>query len=464
MTRQHTRSTAEQDTVAAIATPPGTSGIAVIRVSGDDAIDRVADRFRGTDIREAASHTLHHGRICDADDHVLDEVLVSVFHEPRSYTGENSVEISCHGGAVVSRRVLSSLLETGIRHAEPGEFTRRAFLNGKMDLAQAEAVADLIHAQSAEAHQASVRQLEGTLSRFVSGIRDDLLRTAGMLELSLDFAEEDVELLDEKQLATLFDDSISRLGAALDSYGSGRIIRDGMRVALAGPPNVGKSSLLNALLGTRRAIVTETPGTTRDYIEEGMLLNGEHMRFIDTAGMRQTDDRIEAAGIALSRDILREADIVCLMADARDGAREAVTIRDLALLEEEDARVLLLFNKADLVSADAAAALSEHGLVISAQTGEGISRLTDRLAELARAAMRPTEQGSVLVTNARHADCLRRGIDALKDARSARRDGMSEEILAYEVRRAIDALGEIIGIVTSEDVLNGIFARFCIGK
>jgi len=464
MTQQHTRATAGQDTVAAIATPPGTSGIAVIRVSGDDAINRVAGRFSGADIREAQSHTLHHGLIRDADDHVLDEVLVSVFHEPSSYTGENSVEISCHGGAVVSRRVLSSLLETGIRHADPGEFTRRAFMNGKMDLAQAEAVADLIHAQSEEAHKASVQQLEGTLSRFVSGIRDELMRAAGMLELSLDFAEDDVELLDDEQLATLFDESISRLDAALDSYGSGRIIRDGMRVALAGSPNVGKSSLLNTLLGTRRAIVTETPGTTRDYIEEGMLLNGEYMRFIDTAGMRQTDDHIEAEGIAFSRSILREADIVCLMADARDGASEALTVRDLALIEEEDARVLLLFNKVDLIPADAAADLAEHGFVISARTGEGMDRLTARLAELARAAVHTPEQGSVLVTNARHADCLRRGIDALEDARRARHNGMTEEFLAYEVRRAIDALGEIIGAVTSEDVLNSVFARFCIGK
>ncbi len=464
MTQQQTRATAGQDTIAAIATPPGTSGIAVIRVSGDDAIDRVAARFRGADIREAATHTLHHGRICDTRGRILDEVLVSVFREPRSYTGENSVEISCHGGAVVSRRVLSSLLETGVRHAEPGEFTRRAFLNGKMDLAQAEAVADLIHAQSEEAHQASVRQLEGALSRFVGGIRDELLHAAGMLELSLDFVEDDVELLDDGQLNTLFDESIRRIQTALDSFGSGRIIRDGMRVALAGPPNVGKSSLLNTLLGTRRAIVTEVPGTTRDYIEEGMLLNGEYMRFIDTAGMRSTDDRIENEGIAISRDMLRDADIVCLIADAREGARAAVSVRDLALLEEEDARVQLLFNKADLVAADTATELAEHGLVISARTGDGMDRLTARLAELARAARQTSEQGSVLVTNARHADCLQRGIDALRDAQRARRDRMTEEFLAYEVRRAIDALGEIIGAVSSEDVLNSIFARFCIGK
>lgn len=464
MTQQHTRATAGQDTVAAVATPPGTAGIAVIRVSGDDAIDRIATRFRGADIRKAASHTLHHGRICDADAHILDEVLVSVFHEPRSYTGENSVEISCHGGAVVSRRVLQSLLETGIRHADPGEFTRRAFLNGKMDLAQAEAVADMIHAQSEEAHRASVQQLEGTLSRFVGGIRDELLHAAGMLELSLDFVEDDVDLLDDEQLNTLFDESIERLQAARDSYGSGRIIRDGLRVALAGPPNVGKSSLLNALLGTRRAIVTDMPGTTRDYIEEGMLLDGEYMRFIDTAGMRNTEDRIEKEGIAISRAMLREADIVCLIVDARDGAREAIAVRNLALLEAMDARVMLVFNKADLVTAEDAAALAEHGLVLSALTGDGLNTFTVRLAELARAAVRTPEQGRVLVTNARHADCLRRGIDALEDARRARRDGMTEEFLAYEVRRAIDSLGEIIGAVSSEDVLNSIFSRFCIGK
>ncbi|MBN1449233.1 MAG: tRNA uridine-5-carboxymethylaminomethyl(34) synthesis GTPase MnmE [Bacteroidetes bacterium] len=453
-----------QDTIVAIATPPGSSGIAVIRVSGGDAIDQVAGLFRGRDLRSVASHTLHHGSLVDAKGDTIDDVLVAVFRAPQSYTGEHSIEISCHGGSIVSRRVLARLLETGIRHAEPGEFTRRAFLNGKMDLVQAEAVADLIHAQSEEAYQASVRQLEGRLSRFVTGIRDALLDAASMLELSLDFAEDDVEFLDVAQLRILFERSLVQLREALASYDSGRLLRDGVRVVLAGPPNVGKSSLLNALLGMQRAIVTDVPGTTRDYIEESMLLHGEYLRFIDTAGLREASDRIEEEGIALGREILQNADIVCLLVDAREGHQAGVAVRDLALLEDHDTRVLLVFNKTDLVPEDQVEYLSAYGIPLSVLTGQGMTELTQRLAALARSTGGSTEQGSVLVTNARHADCLQRGIAALEDAQRAHEEGMTEEILAGEVRRATQALGEIIGAVSSEDVLNSIFSRFCIGK
>jgi tRNA modification GTPase len=260
------------------------------------------------------------------------------------------------------------------------------------------------------------------------------------------------------------DDAIARLRAALDSYSGGRVLRDGARVALLGAPNVGKSSLLNALLGMRRAIVTETPGTTRDYIEEQILLHGEFIRLIDTAGLRETSDAVEMEGIAISRETLRQADIVCLIADARDGSGNAVKLREQAAIDEFDARVLLLFNKADLVDEAAAAALRGQGIVCSALLGTGLDQLTKRLAEMARELRGSSEQGSVLVTNARHADCLRRGIDALVDAQKAQQVGMTEEVLAGDLRRAIDALGEIIGAVTTDEILNGIFSRFCIGK
>ncbi|MCB2203942.1 tRNA uridine-5-carboxymethylaminomethyl(34) synthesis GTPase MnmE [bacterium] len=469
MTNTETMATTGQDTIAAIATPPGTSGIAVIRISGDGAVDLAARVFDGSDPRSAASHTVHHGMIRDADGEALDEVLLTVFRAPHSYTGEDSVEISCHGGSVVSRGVLTLLLGAGARAAEPGEFTRRAFLNGKMDLSQAEAVADLIHARSTEAHRASLRQLEGRLSGYVTDIREQLLHAAGMLELSLDFVEEDVEFLSSGQLGDMLTQAEARLQTALDSFSGGRVIREGARVVLLGAPNVGKSSLLNALLGTRRAIVTEMPGTTRDYLEEGLLLHGEYLRLIDTAGMRETEDLIEREGIAFSMEAVRNAEIVCLLSDARDGAVQAIALQASLLQEQllrEDAAtpVLLLFNKSDLVDADAAEELAAHGLPISALHGDGVDALGKHLAAVARELRSESEEGEVLVTNARHADCLRRGLEAIRTAATAQREGMTEEILAADVRRAIDALGEIIGEVTTDDILNGVFSRFCIGK
>jgi tRNA modification GTPase len=464
MTQIPSPSPAGQDTIAAIATPPGTAGIAVLRVSGDRAIAVASELFDGTDLSEAAGHTAHHGYVRDSGGGMLDEVLITVFRAPHSYTGEHSVEISCHGGSVVSKRVLQRVLDTGVRHAEPGEFTRRAFLNGKMDLSQAEAVADLIHAQTDEAHRASLQQLEGQLSRYVGDIRDRLLHAAGMLELSLDFVEEDVDFLSAEDTAKLLTEAGEQLRRALDSYAGGRIIRDGVRIALVGAPNVGKSSLLNHFLGRRRAIVTDQPGTTRDYLEEAVLLHGEYVRLIDTAGLRHTDDMIEREGIAISRETLRSADVICLLADARDGLDPAEALRAQLTKESGGGEVLLVFNKCDLAARETVAAIAGQGPVISVLRGDGLPELSRRLAELARELHRGSEQGSVLVTNIRHADCLRRGIAALDEAQQAASEGMTEEVLAAELRRAIDALGEIIGAVTTDDILNGIFSRFCIGK
>ncbi|MDT8325414.1 MAG: tRNA uridine-5-carboxymethylaminomethyl(34) synthesis GTPase MnmE, partial [Bacteroidota bacterium] len=455
---------AGQESIAAIATPPGTAGIAVLRISGAGAIDIAASLFDGTDLRSAPTHTVHHGFVRDREGGLLDEVLVTVFRAPRSYTGEDSVEISCHGGSVVSKRVLQRVLDEGVRHAEPGEFTRRAFLNGKMDLSQAEAVADLIHAQTDEAHRASLQQLEGRLSRYVSDIRDRLMHAAGMLELSLDFVEDDVEFLSAAEIAELLAEAERQLRRALDSYAEGRIIRDGARIALVGAPNVGKSSLLNHFLGMRRAIVTDLPGTTRDYIEEAVLLHGEYVRLIDTAGLRSSEDVIEQEGIAISRETLRSADIVCLLADARQGYDGCASMHAQLAEESDRGEVLLVFNKSDLMEPATAAALESHGAVISVLRGDGLAQLSLRLAALARDLRGGSEQGSVLVTNVRHADCLRRGIAALEQARDAASAGMTEEVLAAELRRSIDALGEIIGAVTTDDILNSIFSRFCIGK
>lgn len=464
MNLSSSRTLAAHDTIAAIATPPGTAGLAVIRVSGARAVELAASVFRGADLTGAASHTAHYGHVVEADGAAVDEVLVTVFRSPRSYTGEDSVEISCHGGAVVTRGVLQCLLAAGARHAEPGEFTRRAFLNGRIDLVQAEAVADLIHAQSHEAHRASLRQLEGTLSSHVRGIRERLTHAASMLELNLDFVEEDVSFLPAAELRALVRLASEEIRRALDSYGTGRLVREGVRVVLLGPPNVGKSSLLNLLLGSQRAIVTDVPGTTRDFIEESLLLRGELFRFIDTAGLRATDDPVEREGIARTQAMAREADIVCFLCEASDGpsAMDVLCASGPAL--RPDQQTLRLFTKSDLADAATKASLAATGLPVSAVDGEGLDAFHDALAAFARSVAATTEEGAVLVTNARHADCLRRGLDALGRAEAALEEGRTEEFVALDIREAIDALGEIIGEVTSDDVLNGIFARFCIGK
>ncbi|MCZ7554999.1 MAG: tRNA uridine-5-carboxymethylaminomethyl(34) synthesis GTPase MnmE [Bacteroidia bacterium] len=450
----------QEDTIAALATPPGVSGLAVIRVSGADAIDCVAAVFRGGDLRQASSHTMHHGHVLNPQGHTIDEVLAAVFRAPRSYTGENSVEISCHGGATAYRAVLDRLYAAGVRHAEPGEFTRRAFLNGKMDLSQAEAVADLIHAQSEDAHQASVRQLEGRLSSFVEGIRSSLLHCLGMLELSLDFVEEDVEFLTAERLRSDIAQAEAKLRDALATFRSGRIIREGVKVVLLGKPNVGKSSLLNAVLGTQRAIVTDVPGTTRDYIEEQMMLHGRPFRFVDTAGLRETHDRVEQLGISASTEQLRDADIVCGIIDDPAESEGLEVLRSLAA--DIGARCIGVLNKCDLHTHPL---VTDTDLVsISALHGTGLDVLLQRLADVAaNIGMLPASY-EVVVTNVRHAACIERGITALGRAASAAEAGRTEECIAVELREAADALGEIIGVVTTDDILNGIFSRFCIGK
>ncbi|MFA6233822.1 MAG: tRNA uridine-5-carboxymethylaminomethyl(34) synthesis GTPase MnmE [Bacteroidota bacterium] len=452
------------DTIAAIATPPGTAGLAVIRISGSDAVTLAAAVFRGADLRKVDTHTVHYGGVHDQDGVLVDEVMAAVFRSPRSYTGEDSVEISCHGGAVVTQRVLHCFLAAGMRHAEPGEFTRRAFLNGRIDLLQAEAVADLIHAQSQEAYHASLRQLEGTLSKYVRAIREQLVHALSMLELSLDFVEEDVAFMTQSELHRLISDATEKMQRALDSFGSGRIVREGVRVALIGRPNVGKSSLLNTLLGSERAIVTETPGTTRDFIEEALLLRGELFRFIDTAGLRGTDDLVEREGIARTHEMMRQSEIVCFLSEAADGLDGLAQLRSVASLERIDQAVLTVFTKSDLVSQSEIDLLVQHGVPVSVQDGSGLDHFRDALADLTRRISTAPEQGDILVTNVRHADCLRKGLEALTRAEAALLEGRTEEFVALDVREAVGVLGEMIGEVTSEDVLNGIFARFCIGK
>jgi tRNA modification GTPase len=447
--------------IAATATPPGVAGLAVVRVSGNGAIDTVANLFSGADLASAASHTVHYGVLRDQQAGMVDEVLATVFREPRSYTGEDVVEISCHGGSVVATAVLESLFASGARQAEPGEFTRRAFLNGRIDLVQAEAIADLIHAQTVEAHRASLRQLEGRLSTWVGSIRDSLLHCLGLLELGLDFTEEDVEVLSREQLRSEIAAATKQIAQALDSYGTGRLIRDGIKVVLLGNPNVGKSSILNAVLGMQRAIVTDVPGTTRDFIEEQIIVNGRQFRFVDTAGLRDTDDQVEILGIEAGARQLHGADIVCGIVDT-DGSEAAIeALRER--VNAADIRFVPVINKIDMQP--------EHPLIsnpdvvaVSALVGHNITGLLHTLSAVASELCSASEGGEVLITNIRHAEGLRRGLMAMEAALAAIDEGKTEEVVAYELRQATDALGEIIGAVTTDDILQGIFSRFCIGK
>ena len=308
----------DKEPIAAIATPIGEGGIAVIRVSGRGAIAKVQERFKGKDLNKAASHTIHFGRLVDEQDRLVDEVLVSLFHSPRSYTGEETVEISCHGGILVTQRVYETLLATGIRAAEAGEFTQRAFLNGKLGLEQAEAVADLIHARSAKAVDAANQQLSGSLGAYVKEFRQQIIDATAMIELELDFIEEDVEFANKEQLQQLLEDVKKAIHRLLESYEAGRLVKDGIKTVLVGRPNAGKSTLLNALVGTDRAIVTDIAGTTRDTVDVEWNHGGLLFRLIDTAGLRETEDRVEAEGVRRSQAAVKEADVIVYLRDLNE--------------------------------------------------------------------------------------------------------------------------------------------------
>jgi tRNA modification GTPase len=466
-----THTVSAKDTIAAIATPPGVAGIAVIRLSGPDSIAITNRMFdTGKDLKAQGSHTAHYGIVRGEAGEQIDDVLVTLFHAPHSYTSEETVEISCHGGTVVSRAVLERCIALGARSAEPGEFTRRAFLNGRLDLAQAEAVADIIHAQSKDAHSASVRQLEGKLSHYVGDMRSTLIDLASMLELSLDFAEEDVELYSSEKLVTELEITLGKLRKALDTYSSGKIIRDGVRTVIIGKPNSGKSSLLNALLNTNRAIVTDVPGTTRDYIEESAMINGELFRFIDTAGLRETQDEAELLGIEFGKEMLQSADITCCLVDVSD---ERLSSDDINAIKDgfkdagvKDDTAIFVANKIDLVLDDSRIKqLQDAGMYsISALHGQGMDGFKQAIGNVARNLKQGHQSGEVLVTNIRHAQCLKLSIGSLERAIGAVTDSKTEEVLAFEVRQAIESLGEIIGEVVTDDILNSIFSRFCIGK
>lgn len=446
------------DTIIALATPPGEGAIGVIRLNGSAAIG-IADKiFKGKILAGQPTHTLHFGKIVDAGN-VVDEVVISLYKAPKSYTGEDVVEISCHGSAYILKQVLQLCLRHGARMAKPGEFTLRAFLKGKMDLTQAEAVADLIASQSSSAHKAAIHNLKGGFSDDLKGMREQLIQFSALMELELDFSQEDVEFADR----TKFYELISKLTGVtrhlLDSFKLGNVIKNGVSVAIIGKPNVGKSTLLNALLNEERAIVSDIAGTTRDTIEETLNINGIIFRLVDTAGIREhTADIIEQKGIERSREAMSKADIVIHLFDLTDAV-------PFQLPESQDgARYLLIGNKADAAHETI---LNEwmgkdHVLLISAKNKNNISQVKDALFYLVAEGHLNSE--GTIITNARHYGALQDVLKSLEDIKNGMDNNLPGDLISLDIRTCLYYLGEITGEITTEDKLDYIFSKFCIGK
>ncbi len=447
------------ETICALATPSGVGGIGVIRVSGPDAfavVDRVTWRPNHTPCAHWAGHTLHRANVVQASGEEIDDVLLAIFHAPRSYTGENVVEISAHGGPIPLQQILARLLAQGARMARPGEFTQRAFLSGKMDLAQAEAVGDIIAAQTEQAHRLARRQSQGQLSQAVSETRDVILGVLARIEASIDFPE-DVGELDTEVCQSELGRAERQIQSLLATADSGILYREGLKVVLVGRPNVGKSSLLNALLRTERAIVTPIPGTTRDVIEETLNLRGIPLRAVDTAGLRETTDEVERIGVERTRASLADADIVVLVVDATVGE----TVEETLLRAELSARPhLLVWNKWDQMPNQEP---PMEGLGVSALTGWNLAALEDALAELALGGRVEEPEGAV-ITHARHKQALQAAQERLGEAQRTLAAALPADFVSIDVRGALDALGEITGETATDDIIAEIFSRFCIGK
>lgn len=445
------------ETIAAIATPPGEGAIGVIRLSGKEAIT-IADKiFSGKQLSAQPSHTIHFGKIVDGED-VVDEVVVSLYKGPKSYTGEDVVEISCHGSQYVLERVLNLCLSNGAHVAKAGEFTQRAFLNNKMDLAQAEAVADLIASQSGAAHKAAIHNLRGGFSSELAELREQLIQFSALLELELDFSEEDVEFADRTRFYELIAVLTSATQQLINSFGLGNVIKKGVSVAIVGKPNAGKSTLLNALLNEDRAIVSEIAGTTRDSIEEVLNINGILFRLIDTAGIREhTSDIVETMGVQRSRDIMKRADIIVYLFDVNEESAEELQ-KQKGIFEQEGARYLLVANKTDIGEQR----YGDEVLYISAKNKENIQALRQSLYDNVIDGRVSTE--GTIVTNARHHASLQEVQRSLQDIKAGLDNNISGDLISLDVRRCLHYLGEITGQVTTEDKLDYIFSKFCIGK
>ncbi len=446
------------DTIAAIATPRGEGAIALVRLSGPEAISIAETLFQGTSTPKAMKpRHLYFGKIMEQHQ-LIDEVLLAIFQAPHSYTGEEMVEISCHGGSLVSARVLQALLHAGARMARPGEFTQRAYLHGKMDLTQAEAVMDLIQSQTSRAQHLASEQLAGKLGAAIAHIKTDLLAAVAHLEAFIDFPEEDISPETGKALQERLEKSRHHLQRLLATAPEGRLAREGVSLALCGAPNAGKSSLLNALLGRDRAIVTSIAGTTRDLLEETASLDGFPFRLIDTAGLRETEELIEQEGIARARKVIETADLTLHLVDVTSLEESITPLQD---------KEILVFNKIDLLSnAQALRAAYPNAVFLSCKTGEGLEELkTAIIAQVTGGFPAIKEQASsTFAINARHQACLQRALNSLEATLKLFQEEQPPELLAVELHAALQALGDVVGASSTEDILGEIFGNFCIGK
>jgi tRNA modification GTPase len=450
----------DQDTIIALSTPSGSGAIGVIRLSGPDAISLANSVFSGKDLEHQATHTLHFGLIKDGDQ-IVDEVVAGLFVAPKSYTKENVVEISCHGSNYIIQQIINLLISKGARAAKPGEFTLRAFLNGAFDLSQAEAVADLIASNSKASHDVAMQQMRGGFATELKALRAQLIHFASMIELELDFAEEDVEFANREQLTKLVNKINHVLRRLISSFEMGNVIKNGVPVVIAGKPNVGKSTLLNALLNEERAIVSDIAGTTRDTIEDELTIGGVVFRFIDTAGIRDTADIIEALGVERTLEKMKQAKLIIYMADAAQTTAEIEEqVRGLKQLEIP---YLILLNKADLISADQRKAFEALDVVfLSAREKVGIDELKTTLLEQVN--LHHINTSETLVTNIRHVEALKQTENALQRVLANVDNPVTSDFLAMDIKQALHYLGEITGTVTTDDLLENIFTKFCIGK
>ncbi len=450
------------DTIIALATPPGVGAIAVIRLSGKEAINKVNEVFHGKDLVKQDSHTIHLGTIRD-ENIIIDEVLVSLFIAPKSYTKENVVEISCHGSNYIIQQLIKLFLKNGVRLAKPGEFTQRAFLNGQLDLAQAEAVADLIASDSEASHKTAMSQMRGGFSGRIKELRERLIHFASMIELELDFSEEDVEFASRDDLKSLVNELNTVIVQLIDSFEVGNVIKNGIPTVIAGKPNAGKSTLLNALLNEEKAIVSDIPGTTRDFIEDHMIIDGFSFRFIDTAGIRESGDKIETMGVERTRAKMKDASLILYVFDlSTDSSQEIFT--EVNKLENQGIPFIIVGNKSDIASPEIIDQIRQdpRAVIISANQKENLENLKAKIVEIVN--LKSFKTGNTVVTNARHYQALFETNKSLEDVLNGIDGGITNDFLAMDIRQALHHLGEITGEITTDDLLANIFSKFCIGK
>lgn len=455
------------DTIAAVATAQGEGGVGIIRISGPDALRVALVLFRTTDT-EIQDRRLHYGSVIDRAGNTVDIGFLAYMKAPRSYTGEDVVELHCHGGPLILKEVLEVVIGSGARLARPGEFTKRAFLNGKLDLAQAEAVIDLIRAQTELSLSAARGRLEGDLSRKVNAVKGGLFNLLARLEAELDFSEHEIDELPAGEILSGMKEAEGDIEKLLSTYGEGRAIREGVKTLILGRPNAGKSSLLNILLQEERAIVTPVPGTTRDIIEEVVSIRGIPVRLMDTAGLRHTDDQVEAIGVRLAKDRIKDAALILYLIDA---STQPFSEDREYLFSMEGREILIVANKSDLLSPEKRAGIESefegHKMIfISALTGDGVEGLKEEIFTVAagrRPGLTDVPPGE-LVASLRHKESLEKSLEGLRRAQTAMEDGLAKEFVATDLRAALDSLGEITGETTTEDILERIFSSFCIGK